>query len=390
MITGPPRPFFIVSTLLLLTFVWSCIQLKIISWTSSKRESPSLPTTTSPLDFSVPLLFKDGKPKPPGSNYSWVVVFPKTRAEDLLWFEIEVPEAQMIVYEVDNPKAEHTVPKNKGKEAMTYLTYLIDYYDDLPDIVIFLHAHKLTWHNNELFEKETSPMIKRLNHDRVARLGYMNLRCHHDPGCPDWIHLDRPDGDLDLIRKPEEQYWSRRIWEELHPGAPIPQSLSATCCAQFAVTRDRIRQVPIERFHHYREWLINTDLLDEQSGRIFEYLWHYMFTGHEVYCPAQNTCYCDGYGICFGGLEKYDEYAQRSIRREKDRKALEVLVGQVWEAESRGESGELIQRLRDKVDELASAISEADAWMRERRVEAFERGEDEESRTAETEEFFVG
>lgn len=71
-----------------------------------------------PLDFGIPLRFQDGAAKPEGSNYSYIIVVPKTKKEDLSWFEREIPEANLAVYEVDNPNAKYKVPKNKGREAM--------------------------------------------------------------------------------------------------------------------------------------------------------------------------------------------------------------------------------------------------------------------------------
>jgi hypothetical protein len=43
-----------------------------------------------------------------------------------------------IVYVADDPNAMHTVPVNKGNEAMVYLTYLIDHYDSFPDLMVFM------------------------------------------------------------------------------------------------------------------------------------------------------------------------------------------------------------------------------------------------------------
>lgn len=228
-------------------------------------------------------------------------------------------------------------------------------------------------------------MLKHLNHERVARMGYMNLRCHHEPGCPDWIHMDRPGGDFDFFRKPEEIHWRRHVWEEIHPGAPIPPSISGICCAQFAVSRDRIRQIPIERFHHYRNWLMTTTIPDQYSGRILEYIWHYIFTGHEVYCPAQNTCYCDGYGVCFGGLAAYDEYWARQDKRDKQYEELEKYNKEEEEAEKEGKALNRSVKDQFKVDDLKREIEEADAWLGEKRDEAFKRGKNEEERKKETE-----
>jgi hypothetical protein len=50
-----------------------------------------------------------------------------------------------VIYEVDNPEAKLRVPMNKGKEAMSYLTYIIDHYDRLPSTIAFVHSHKDGW-----------------------------------------------------------------------------------------------------------------------------------------------------------------------------------------------------------------------------------------------------
>lgn len=31
-------------------------------------------------------------------------------------------------------------------QAMSYLTYIIDHYESLPDIVLFMHGHRASWH----------------------------------------------------------------------------------------------------------------------------------------------------------------------------------------------------------------------------------------------------
>ena len=340
-----------------------------------------------PLDFGLPLRFSDGEAKPVGTNYTWSIVIPQTKTEDLGWLKGQIAEAELVVYEVDNENAENKVPKNKGREAMVYLTYMIDHYDALPDTAVFMHAHRHAWHNNNLFMQDALAMLKRLNHDRVARMGYMNLRCHHEPGCPDWIHMDRPGGDLDFFRKPEEIYWRKNIWEELHPGAPIPQSLSGVCCAQFALSRERIRQVPIERLIHYRKWLLNTGLDDTYSGRVFEYIWHYIFTGHEVYCPAQNTCYCDGYGICMGGRQSYEEYEEKQKQRDTLFTELDVIVKKQAKVREDGKEEDLSEEERSRLDSLTKIIPEIDGWLEGRRKEAFERGDEEKYRKEERESY---
>jgi len=120
--------------------------------------------------------FGPGTAKPPGSNYSRILVVPKLQSDDIRWISAELPELETAVYEVDNPSAKFRVPKNKGHEAMAYLTYIIDHYDNLPDTIIFTHPHRSAWHNNILLDLSTPITIKRLSDGRVARQGYMNLR----------------------------------------------------------------------------------------------------------------------------------------------------------------------------------------------------------------------
>ncbi|RAR03203.1 integral membrane protein [Stemphylium lycopersici] len=392
MLSGPPRAIPFVFIFLALGLIWWYLHVapgagsSLTSWdsgTAAKGNRPSL--RGDPLDFGLPLRFSDGEGKAPGSNYSFKIVIPKTQKEDISWMAAEIPDAPLVVYEVDNPNAENKVPKNKGREAMVYLSYIIDNYDNLPDTSIFMHAHRHAWHNNMLLGLDAAQMIKRLNHERVARMGYMNVRCHHDPGCPDWIHMDRPGGDFDFFHKPEEIYWRKNIWEEIHPGAPIPPSLSGICCAQFAVSRQRIQEVPIERFIHYRKWLLTTGMDDQFSGRIFEYIWHYIFTGHEVHCPAMNTCYCDGYGICFGGLQKFNDYFKKQDARNDKFSEYDTYNKKEEEAKKDGKDPGFSDEEKKRIDVLRTEISAMDRELDELRDAAKKRGEDPKARKEETE-----
>lgn len=199
--------------------------------------------------------------------------------------------------------------------------------------------------------------------------------------------MDRPGGDFDFYHKPEEIYWRRNIWEEIHPGASIPPSISGICCAQFAVSRQRIREVPIERFIHYRKWLLTTGMDDQFSGRIFEYIWHYIFTGHEVHCPAMNTCYCDGYGICFGGRQAFKDYFTKQEERNAEFQKLDVFNKKEEEAKKEGKESPLNATEVEIRDQLKIKIGFMDQEMDKLRDEAKKRGEDPKARKEETESY---
>lgn len=54
------------------------------------------------------------------SHNAFVVASQKT--ENTTWLRQFFPEWEANIYEVDNPEAKLTVPKNKGRESMVYLT----------------------------------------------------------------------------------------------------------------------------------------------------------------------------------------------------------------------------------------------------------------------------
>jgi len=238
----------------------------------------------------------------------------RLQSEDVSWIPRELPDLDTKIYVVDG--ADFSVPANKGHEGMVYLTYIIEHYDNLPDVVLFFHPHQRAWHNNVLLNIDSAETIRRLSSPHVIRQGYMNARCHQDPGCPNWLHVDRSPWLYDREKKPEEPFLTSQIFHELHPGVPIPKAISQPCCAQFAVSGERIRGRPRSAYIHYRDWLLNTDLTDETSGRIMEYTWQYLFSGQFEFCPSQAACYCDGYGICFGGDAELNAWLRILNRRE--------------------------------------------------------------------------
>ncbi|GIC88045.1 uncharacterized protein Aud_004436 [Aspergillus udagawae] len=286
----------------------------------------------------------------PDKTFTRTVVIAKLEEEDASWIDTLVqtdPCLSSAVYTVDNPNATLTVPQNKGHEVMVYLTYIIDHYASLSDVTLFMHAHQFTWHNNDFLNSDSALQVRRLRSEYVLRNGYVNLRCHLGPGCPDHIH-PTVAGD-DLLNIPEAAVFGNS-WQELFPGVPVPSVLSQPCCGQFAVSAERIRTVALERYVRYREWLLATPLEDKLSGRVWEYLWQWLFTGREEYCPDEQVCYCEGYGVCFGEGE-YEEYFRlRDESRESERRVEELNQSEAFVEED-------IRSLKDHIDELHEKMS---------------------------------
>lgn len=309
------------------------------------------------------------------------LVVAKMKDEEADWLYEEIENRAMAkVYIPDDPLAPLTVPKNKGREAMVYLTYIIDNYDDLPDVAIFMHAHKNSWHQAGLMQHDGAETIRRLSSSRVLREGYMNLRCEWNPGCTKYMHPGSPD----LNSKNPEEPEMAKAWAELFPTVRMPESLAQPCCAQFAVSRDYILAVPKQDFIFYRDWLLQTSLSDEVSGRVFEHIWQFIFTQSAVLCPDMYACYCDGFGVCFKDAKDFDYWFE--IRWEKHLKEEKL---QDWrlratELDRYRQAGELtgIESLELKIPsagidvDLLAEIKHLETVMEEGRQKAIGRGRD--------------
>ncbi|KAJ5947864.1 hypothetical protein N7466_000879 [Penicillium verhagenii] len=243
-----------------------------------------------------------------------VIVMAKLEEEDTDWVNQELPDWQRAIYIV-NPSEETrmdenilTTPYNKGHEAMAYLTYVIDHYYVLPSTIAFLHAHRsgffMAWHVDAPLHDNVIAM-QNLQTNFVEQNGYANLRCNWNPGC-------KADHRFNS-HVTEEVWWD--IFQgtstpPLNMSSPYeieqvgqnyirkPDQIAAACCAQFAVSKDQVRRRPQDDYVRIRQWLLDTDLNDAKSGRVMEFLWHFIFGMDSVYCPDEQLCYCQVYGQC--------------------------------------------------------------------------------------------
>lgn len=120
------------------------------------------------------------------NNITRTLILARLSEEITLWADELAesdPTLSLAIYTVDidptsnitttNPGYNHTVPLNKGHEAMVYLTYIIDHYDDpnLADVSIFMHSHLRTWHNNDFLDSSSATMVSRLRSSHVLKTG---------------------------------------------------------------------------------------------------------------------------------------------------------------------------------------------------------------------------
>lgn len=332
--------------------------------------------------YPIPAPAQNDGPWNEGSEYSRVLVVPCMKEDEVVWIKQELPEIAKAVYVVNDSTAFIHPPKNKGHEVMVYLTYIIDNYASLPNVSIFMHAHRWAHHNDGLLDNDAVQMISRLSDNHVIRRGYVNLRCEWDPGCPEWLH---PVNFQASLGKQEEAVLSS-CWRELFPSDPVPPFLSQPCCAQFAVSKERILSIPMSRYMFYRDWMLTTPLSDYISGRIWEYLWQYMFSGEYANCPLEHVCYCDGFGICFGGEIQYQGFIELKMEMEKMEMKLDDLdTGANREKQLiRDWHGTRITSFSDlQPTYLSDQVQAMKKELKSRKIDALERGEYAQNRAEE-------
>ncbi|KAF9886467.1 hypothetical protein FE257_011373 [Aspergillus nanangensis] len=232
-------------------------------------------------------------PSPVARSSTKEMVVASVTSDDVSWMYDYFPDWNKNIYVVNDKNAPLTVSKNKGRESMVYLTYIIDNYDHLPDNVLFIHPQRYQWHNDDPYY-DGVPMLQHFQLPYLQKQGYVNLRCVWVLGCPGEIH-PLSDDHRENIHAGE---YFETGFKELFPGVAVPKEVGVSCCAQFGVTRWKIRERPKSDYVRFRKWLADTDLPDDLSGRIMEYSWHMIFGQDPVHCPSAEECYCKVFGLC--------------------------------------------------------------------------------------------
>lgn len=270
--------------------------------------------------------FPRTKPIQPSSGITRTLVIASTTKDDTAWLS-QIPATHnwsLAHYRVDAPLSPSlSVPSTAGNEAVVYLTYIVDHYDALPDVVLFHHAHLQGWHQTFTSLEEVS--LLRAEH--VLKAGYASTRCVNAmPSCENIVPLEngRPGLFVNFAGLDRETHLVTLLEAFLEPkkGETVPPKLAAPCCAQFAVSGERIRSRSKEWWVSLRNWLVETPLPSMTSGRLMEHLWHIWFGMPAVLsvlqpyspwsvtaqgkmlttcwvnrCPSFESCQCHVYGI---------------------------------------------------------------------------------------------
>ena len=155
---------------------------------------------------------------------------------------------------------------NIGKEASSYLCYIIENYDKLPDYVAFIHGHDTSYHQTDTILNLLKD-VKFTGYEPLNRKDYRNV-------FNDDVQEESPKKNWELVRY---------FYDELGLNLPRPSKLEYTACAQFVVSKEVILSNSLETYKNILSWLLRrTDIHMEWTSRVLEHLWCYILTHKEV------------------------------------------------------------------------------------------------------------
>jgi len=181
--------------------------------------------------------------------------------EDLSWLKKSKYPVILIDHEGSEPPAIEptTIIPNRGNESSSYIRYIIDNWDKLPDYVAFIHGHETSHH-----QKHKEHMLTLI--DRARRSGFVTLNGM-------WLGEPSPSCVKSDYYLQIAKYWYLFVpYMKKYPNT----GLFTDACGQFIVSRDEIRKYPLKAWQTWYDALVHPDT-HQELGFVFEYTWHYIF-----------------------------------------------------------------------------------------------------------------
>lgn len=203
-------------------------------------------------------------------------------SEDLEWLK----KSKYPVILCDKPGAKSssftpdkkcTLNVNRGREASSYLKYIVEYYDNLPDRIVFLHGHE-----NAVHQKYPKHLLQAID-DARKDLDFVSLN--------NFINLKKSHGEPPKL--PVHEYsqefgdWKpafddmKENWETLFKpivGFDMPEYFRFDISAQFIVTRKAIHRHSKHVYQKLLNYVIEDGKNDHTRGAVLEFLWQSIFT----------------------------------------------------------------------------------------------------------------
>lgn len=156
-----------------------------------------------------------------------------------------------VVYTKDTPENEPFNAINKAKSESNILKFIYEFYDNLPENLISIHQYNIRpWqHTGDIVDiLNDSNFENRYTNNNIK--GYMSLN-----------HFKLGDVNEQIPRMLNSGWWDNTMkpyFGNIHDYGNFTKGKYG--CAQYVVSRERIRSLPIEFYKNMYDWLINNSL----------------------------------------------------------------------------------------------------------------------------------
>jgi len=198
---------------------------------------------------------------------------------------------------------------NRGAESMAYLTAIIDHYDNLPDLMVFMHGHRLSWHTPLLGQDW---ILRRLASHPPLDLQLSSTNGYHALGClerwgndisqlfptdidANWNSINGPRWHEALAAR-FAQAWREHLGEAYN--MPLPDYVRVPAAATLIATRNAIKRRPKEFYIGVRNWMLTTHIESKWLGIVMEFQMGIMFADKPHFSVSLEQCMCELYTIC--------------------------------------------------------------------------------------------
>lgn len=208
--------------------------------------------------------------------------------EDLTW--LNNINYSYTIYSRTLKHAKNTIyiDHDKGVEAFAYLKYIIDNYDNLPDNTIFVHAHRISWHQSDYIDNLINKLDLNQDYYNLNNCDILPFYKNEDETIEEHYY-HRLNCRCSFRRS--YKLWFEEIWNELYLNEiNLPEKIECKGAAQFLVNKSKILKRSKSFYIHVLNWLLTTDiderlkltknnisLSSQVSGRILEATWYLIF-----------------------------------------------------------------------------------------------------------------
>jgi hypothetical protein len=189
--------------------------------------------------------------------------------EDITWIKKIDPSIKVFLYNKGSALPNHIPLPNTGRESHTYLHHILQHYNKLPDITIFVQGNPFDHTKDviKLIHQEDLEQIRIFNNQREPT-NLMNIPGYVGLGHY-WCSDVTKEPALSDCRMPA----LTATWPELYDDR-LPNILCCTWGAQFAVSRWRILSKPFSLYKH----LYVNHTIHYHMPWAMELLWPYVFS----------------------------------------------------------------------------------------------------------------